>query len=161
MTISSSSPPPVCKPKKAACCTLPWWFVFIAWFLLLSISGISTYFTLIYGFEYGRDRSIQWVISLGLSLFQSIFIMQPLKVKGESGSLLSGGMLFVIGFLPVKCSARHQAEMKIKSTVPYTLDCPYSKLFRSDWLSDVRTLCLPSGDWLGCLLCPPSQASGG
>ncbi|XP_046897808.1 polycystic kidney disease protein 1-like 2 isoform X2 [Hypomesus transpacificus] len=75
-------PPPVCKPKKAACCTLPWWFVFIAWFLLLSISGISTYFTLIYGFEYGRDRSIQWVISLGLSLFQSIFIMQPLKVIG-------------------------------------------------------------------------------
>lgn len=75
-------PPPIFKPKKAPGCTLPWWFVFIGWFLLLSISGVSTFFTLIYGFEYGKDKSIQWVISLGLSLFQSIFILQPLKVIG-------------------------------------------------------------------------------
>lgn len=62
-------------------CWLPWWCVFLGWFLLLSISGVSTFFTLLYGFEYGREKSTKWVMSLGLSLFQSIFILQPLKVS--------------------------------------------------------------------------------
>ncbi|XP_074481986.1 polycystin-1-like protein 2 [Sebastes fasciatus] len=76
-------PPPVKKRKKgSASCWLPWWCVFLGWFLLLSISVLSTYFTLIYGFTYGKDGSIKWVMSLGLSLFQSIFILQPLKVIG-------------------------------------------------------------------------------
>ncbi|KAK5874078.1 hypothetical protein PBY51_019056 [Eleginops maclovinus] len=75
-------PPPVKKRKKTPTFWLPWWCVFLGWFLLLSISGISTFFTLLYGLEYGKDKSIKWVMSLGLSLFQSIFILQPLKVIG-------------------------------------------------------------------------------
>ncbi|TKS70244.1 Polycystic kidney disease protein 1-like 2 PC1-like 2 protein [Collichthys lucidus] len=76
-------PPPVKrKEKKSGSCWLPWWCVFLGWFLLLSISGVSTFFTLLYGFEYGKQKSIKWVMSLGLSLFQSIFILQPLKVIG-------------------------------------------------------------------------------
>ncbi|XP_034017770.1 polycystic kidney disease protein 1-like 2 [Thalassophryne amazonica] len=77
-------PPPVKdkKKKQSAGCWLPWWCVFLGWFLLWSISGVSTYFTLLYGFQYGKEKSIKWVISLGLSLFQSIFILQPLKVLG-------------------------------------------------------------------------------
>ncbi|CAK6973388.1 polycystic kidney disease protein 1-like 2 [Scomber scombrus] len=70
------------KKRRSAGCWLPWWCVFLGWFLLLSISGVSTFFTLLYGFQYGRAKSIQWVMSLGLSLFQSIFILQPLKVIG-------------------------------------------------------------------------------
>ncbi|KAJ7986028.1 hypothetical protein DPEC_G00346570 [Dallia pectoralis] len=77
----SFSPPRVAKEKKKSSSGwLPWWFVFVGWFLLVSISVVSTYFTLIYGFVYGKEKSIQWAFSLGLSLFQSIFIMQPLKV---------------------------------------------------------------------------------
>ncbi|XP_030016916.1 polycystic kidney disease protein 1-like 2 [Sphaeramia orbicularis] len=77
-------PPPPKKKKKrrTGSCWLPWWCVFLGWFLLLSISGVSTFFTLLYGFEYGKEKSIKWVMSLGLSLFQSIFILQPLKVIG-------------------------------------------------------------------------------
>ncbi|CAJ1049792.1 polycystic kidney disease protein 1-like 2 [Xyrichtys novacula] len=80
----ASCPPPVKiqKKRRSGGCWLPWWFVFLGWFLLLSISGVSTFFTLLYGFEYGREKSIKWVMSLGLSLFQSIFILQPLKVIG-------------------------------------------------------------------------------
>ncbi|TNN80532.1 Polycystic kidney disease protein 1-like 2 [Liparis tanakae] len=79
----ASSPLPVEKKKKrSASCWLPWWCVFLGWFLLLSISAVSTYFTLLYGFWYGRGKSIKWVMSLGLSLFQSIFVLQPLKVIG-------------------------------------------------------------------------------
>ncbi|MBN3299417.1 PK1L2 protein, partial [Amia calva] len=76
------SPPPVAKKKKSKSCWLPWWFVFVGWALLLSISGISTFFTLLYGFFYGKDSSLKWIMSLGLSLFQSIFVLQPLKVVG-------------------------------------------------------------------------------
>ncbi|KAG7327235.1 hypothetical protein KOW79_008841 [Hemibagrus wyckioides] len=73
---------PVQEKKKKAGCKLPWWFVFIGWGLLVAISGISTFFTLLYGFQYGRESSIKWVITLTLSMFQSIFIIQPLKVVG-------------------------------------------------------------------------------
>ncbi|RXM27247.1 Polycystic kidney disease protein 1-like 2 [Acipenser ruthenus] len=45
-------------------------------------SVISTFFTMLYGFKYGKESSIKWVLSMGLSLFQSIFILQPLKVVG-------------------------------------------------------------------------------
>ncbi|XP_062248969.1 polycystin-1-like protein 2 [Platichthys flesus] len=76
-------PPPVKKKqRRTGGCWLPWWCVFLGWFLLLSISAVSTYFTLLYGFQYGKDKSVKWVMSLGLSLFQSIFILQPLKVIG-------------------------------------------------------------------------------
>ncbi|XP_064194081.1 polycystin-1-like protein 2 [Anguilla rostrata] len=70
------------KEEKKSGCWLPWWFVFVGWLLLFSISGISTFFTLLYGFVYGKEASTQWAISLALSLFQSIFILQPLKVVG-------------------------------------------------------------------------------
>lgn len=82
--LCASSPSPPCvarEKKKSSSCWLPWWFVFVGWFLLVSISVVSTYFTLMYGFAYGREKSIQWVISLAMSLFQSIFILQPLKVR--------------------------------------------------------------------------------
>ncbi|MGH0126740.1 UNVERIFIED_CONTAM: hypothetical protein FKN15_033494 [Acipenser sinensis] len=75
-------PPPSSKKKKDKSCSLPWWFVFIGWFMLVSISVISTFFTMLYGFKYGKESSIKWVLSMGLSLFQSIFILQPLKVLG-------------------------------------------------------------------------------
>ncbi|XP_030060534.1 polycystic kidney disease protein 1-like 2 [Microcaecilia unicolor] len=70
------------KQKAKVQKSLPWWFIFIGWFLLLSISGISVYFSMMYGFVYGRQSSIRWIISMMLSLFQNIFILQPLKVVG-------------------------------------------------------------------------------
>ncbi|KAM8945968.1 polycystin-1-like protein 2 [Pelodytes ibericus] len=66
-------------PKKRK---LPWWFLLIGWALLLSISAVSTFFTMLYGFKYGKESSIRWIISMLLSLFQSIFVLQPLKVVG-------------------------------------------------------------------------------
>lgn len=93
--ISWLSPLPVKKKKKkSASCWLPWWCVFLGWFLLLSISAVSTFFTLLYGFQYGKAKSIKWVMSLGLSLFQSIFILQPLKV-GQDGKTTTVSTLFL------------------------------------------------------------------
>lgn len=71
---------------------LPWWFVFVGWILVIATSGISGYFTMMYGLTYGKDRSISWLISMLVSFFESLFITQPLKVRNimvhESDMLL-------------------------------------------------------------------------
>ncbi|XP_016102995.1 polycystic kidney disease protein 1-like 2 [Sinocyclocheilus grahami] len=61
---------------------LPWWFVFVGWFLVVSTSGVSAYFTMMYGLTYGKERSISWLISMVVSFFESLFITQPVKVLG-------------------------------------------------------------------------------
>ncbi|NXA35063.1 PK1L2 protein, partial [Eudromia elegans] len=61
---------------------LPWWFVFIAWFLVAATSGVSGFFTMLYGLHYGKENSIRWLISMAISFFESLFITQPLKVLG-------------------------------------------------------------------------------
>ncbi|XP_055756313.1 polycystic kidney disease protein 1-like 2 [Salvelinus fontinalis] len=102
------SPPRVAREKrKSSSCWLPWWFVFVGWFLLVSISVVSTYFTLMYGFAYGREKSIQWVISLAMSLFQSIFILQPLKVIGLA-------ILFALLLKPVAVEDSEEVGLLLK-----------------------------------------------
>ncbi|GAA6093975.1 polycystic kidney disease protein 1-like 2 [Tachysurus ichikawai] len=95
---------PVQEKKKKSGCKLPWWFVFVGWGLLIAISGISTFFTLLYGFQYGRDSSIRWVITLTLSMFQSIFIIQPLKVVGLA-------IFFALILRPVAVEDNHEVEL--------------------------------------------------
>ncbi|MEQ2239228.1 hypothetical protein ILYODFUR_002316, partial [Ilyodon furcidens] len=61
---------------------LPWWFVFVGWILVIATSTVSGYFTMMYGLTYGKDQSINWLISMVVSFFESLFITQPLKVLG-------------------------------------------------------------------------------
>ncbi|XP_051884649.1 polycystic kidney disease protein 1-like 2 [Pristis pectinata] len=69
--------------KKGHCSKgLPWWFVFIGWGLVAATSGVSAFFTMLYGLHYGKDSSIKWLISMAISFFESILITQPLKVLG-------------------------------------------------------------------------------
>ncbi|XP_040537000.1 polycystic kidney disease protein 1-like 2 isoform X2 [Gallus gallus] len=68
--------------KKSSSKGLPWWFVFIAWFLVAATSGVSGFFTMLYGLHYGKENSIKWLISMAISFFESLFITQPLKVLG-------------------------------------------------------------------------------
>ncbi|KAM9346888.1 polycystin-1-like protein 2 [Symphorus nematophorus] len=68
--------------KKRACCHggLPWWFIFFGWLLVIATSGVSGYFTMLYGLNFGKERSISWLVSMIVSFFQSILVIQPLKV---------------------------------------------------------------------------------
>ncbi|KAM6409331.1 polycystin-1-like protein 2 [Rhynochetos jubatus] len=68
--------------KKSSFKGLPWWFVFIAWFLVAVTSGVSGFFTMLYGLHYGKENSIKWLISMAISFLESLFITQPLKVLG-------------------------------------------------------------------------------
>lgn len=83
---SERSPSPEESANKGTakrCCQggLPWWFVFVGWILVIATSGVSGYFTMMYGLTYGKDRSISWLISMMVSFFESLFITQPLKVR--------------------------------------------------------------------------------
>lgn len=64
---------------------LPWWFVFVGWTLVIATSGVSGFFTMMYGLSYGKERSISWLISMVVSFFESLFITQPLKVSSTVG----------------------------------------------------------------------------
>lgn len=81
----SSSPTEGSGADSKKCCQkgLPWWFVFVGWFLVAATSGVSAYFTMMYGLTYGKERSISWLISMVVSFFESLFITQPVKVRDK------------------------------------------------------------------------------
>ncbi|XP_061578916.1 polycystin-1-like protein 2 [Cololabis saira] len=58
----------------------PWWFVFVGWLLVIATSFVSGYFTMLYGLKFGKDRSINWLVSMIVSFFQSLLLIQPVKV---------------------------------------------------------------------------------
>uniref|UniRef100_A0A3P8P2S4 Polycystic kidney disease 1 like 2a n=1 Tax=Astatotilapia calliptera TaxID=8154 RepID=A0A3P8P2S4_ASTCA len=59
---------------------LPWWFIFFGWLLVIATSVVSGYFTMLYGLKFGKPRSISWLVSMVISFFQSVLLIQPLKV---------------------------------------------------------------------------------
>ncbi|XP_041454654.1 polycystic kidney disease protein 1-like 2 [Lytechinus variegatus] len=59
---------------------LPHACVYIAWLLVFATVVASSYITMLYGLKYGKQTSIDWLISLFIATFQSIFITQPIKV---------------------------------------------------------------------------------
>lgn len=69
--------------KKRTCCHggLPWWFIFFGWLLVIATSVVSGYFTMLYGLKFGKPRSISWLVSMVISFFQSVLLIQPLKVR--------------------------------------------------------------------------------
>ena len=59
---------------------LPWWCVYIAWAITISMSGVSSYVVLMYGLTFGLNRSVAWLMSFLAATTNNIGIMQPLKV---------------------------------------------------------------------------------
>ncbi|XP_062258132.1 polycystin-1-like protein 2 [Platichthys flesus] len=70
------------KKEKKGCCHggLPWWFIFVGWLLVIATSSVAGFYTMLYGLKFGKDRSCSWLVSMIVSFFQSILIIQPLKV---------------------------------------------------------------------------------
>ncbi|KAI8489524.1 hypothetical protein Bbelb_326910 [Branchiostoma belcheri] len=51
-----------------------------AWFLVFSTCSLSAFFTMLYGFEYGREKAEAWVLTFLTSFFFDLAISQPLKI---------------------------------------------------------------------------------
>ena len=69
--------------KRRTCCNpmLPYWCVYIAWFLVVLSMVVSAFFTILYSFEWGGDKSTAWLTAFLLSFLESVILIQPLKAK--------------------------------------------------------------------------------
>jgi len=70
------------KGKKRSGCRiqLPFWCMYIAWILVALSITTSAFFTVLYSFEWGRDKSTAWLTSFLLSFVESVIVIQPVKV---------------------------------------------------------------------------------
>ncbi|UJR16214.1 hypothetical protein I4U23_003124 [Adineta vaga] len=68
--------------KKRSQVTFPWWCLFIAYALSLIIVGVSMFFIIVRGIEFGDLKTQKWLTSLLSGFFSSIFLIQPAKIIG-------------------------------------------------------------------------------
>ena len=61
----------------------PWWFKSFAYLISLLISGISLFFVVIKGIEFGEEKVAKWLTSLFVSFLSSLVLTQPLTVNPE------------------------------------------------------------------------------
>lgn len=59
---------------------LPCWFVYVGWIVVICVSLSAATMTLLYGVSFGKKTSEQWLFSFFISIFQDIFVSQPLKI---------------------------------------------------------------------------------
>ena len=63
-------------PKKG----LPHWFVYVAYAIAFLAVATSASFVIIYGMEFGSEKSARWLSSMTVSFLQDVLLTQPIKV---------------------------------------------------------------------------------
>ena len=58
----------------------PHWCRYLAWCLTLLTIAAAAFFTIFYSFEFGGEKSRAWLIAFFLSFFESVLLLQPIKV---------------------------------------------------------------------------------
>jgi hypothetical protein len=66
------------KKKMKSPLTFPWWFIFIGYGLCVILVGISIFFIIARGIEFGDLKTQQWLTSILSGLFSSILLIQPI-----------------------------------------------------------------------------------
>jgi hypothetical protein len=59
---------------------LPHWAIYIAWALCFISILVPAFFVILYSMQWGKERSDSWLISMFLSFFQSLLVVDPIKV---------------------------------------------------------------------------------
>ncbi len=60
---------------------LPYWVTYIAWTMIVLVMILSPFFTILYSFEWGGDKSRSWMTAFFLSFFEAEAIVDPVKVS--------------------------------------------------------------------------------
>ena len=60
---------------------LPFWCIYIAWFMVALSILVSAFFTILYSFQWGRVKSTHWLTTFLLSFVESVILIQPVKVS--------------------------------------------------------------------------------
>ncbi|XP_070574002.1 polycystin-1-like protein 2 [Ptychodera flava] len=59
---------------------LPSNFVYVGWLVVAATVFISAYYVLLYGLKHGKEQSAYWLVTVCVSMFQSVFLEQPALV---------------------------------------------------------------------------------
>lgn len=59
---------------------LPHWVLYVAWVFLVTTIAVSAFFLLLYSMEWGKAKSEQWLVSFVFSFFESVMLVDPIKV---------------------------------------------------------------------------------
>jgi len=70
------------KKKKKKKKLLPYWFLYIAWGICFLTCFTTAFFCVLYGLQFGKEKSAQWISSMLISFFQDVLISQPIKILG-------------------------------------------------------------------------------
>ncbi|KAM3833275.1 polycystin family receptor for egg jelly-like [Vipera latastei] len=62
-----------------------WWWRYVAWVIVFFMSFTSAVFIILYGLNYGYSTSTEWFIASMTSFFESVFLLQTLKMVLISG----------------------------------------------------------------------------
>jgi hypothetical protein len=81
--------PTISHPKRTWQVSFPWWCLFIAYGLSLTIVAVCCLFIIARGIQFGDEKTQQWVISLAVGFVSSVCLTQPFKVSSYSLSLSS------------------------------------------------------------------------
>ncbi|CAG0890374.1 unnamed protein product [Darwinula stevensoni] len=68
------------KMRRKKRFSLPWWFVVLAWLLVIVCIAVSVFFVWAYGIQFGNEKTCKWATSLVTSFFSSVLIVEPLKI---------------------------------------------------------------------------------
>ncbi|NWI14588.1 PKDRE protein, partial [Crypturellus soui] len=59
---------------------LCWWCVYVSWALIIAVTGLSSFFIVLYGLSYGYQTSLEWLLASAISFFEDVFLLQTLKI---------------------------------------------------------------------------------
>ncbi|KAI8510753.1 hypothetical protein Bbelb_116690 [Branchiostoma belcheri] len=113
------------EDKKKGC-ILPWWCVFIAWFLVFASCVVSAFFTILYGQAYGREKAEEWLFVFFTSFFADLFVLQPVKV-----------VLLAVGLTLVLRKPHDDAENQTP-TLDYEEVCAYLSTIKATPVKECR-----------------------
>ncbi|NXA53841.1 PKDRE protein, partial [Nothocercus julius] len=66
--------------RKRSHIVLCWWCAYFSWALIIAVTGISSFFIVLYGLSYGYQTSLEWLLASAISFFEDVFLLQTLKI---------------------------------------------------------------------------------
>ncbi|XP_076818399.1 uncharacterized protein LOC143464499 isoform X1 [Clavelina lepadiformis] len=90
------------EENKSKRITFPHWVVYVNWVLVAVVVLATSTFVFLYSVDWGAQRSNDWLLSIVMSLTQSIFVIQPAKV-------ILGAIFF--SFVINRCAKEKAAEI--------------------------------------------------
>ena len=60
---------------------LPFWCVYVAYAIIAVAVAASAFFTILYAFEWGKEKSEKWLVTFVLCFLESVIFIQPIKVN--------------------------------------------------------------------------------